>query len=52
MDFTSLQAIFFDYGGTLDANGVAWKEHFYPLYVKYGIAVPLQRFPLGKTLKW
>ena len=44
MDFLSLKAVFFDYGGTLDANGVAWKEHFYPLYVKYGINVPQERF--------
>ncbi len=35
-----LQAVFFDYGGTLDASGTAWRDHFYPIYVQAGINVP------------
>ncbi len=31
-----VKAIFFDYGGTLDAPGIAWKEHFWPIYVEQG----------------
>ncbi len=27
------KAILFDFGGTIDADGVAWKERFYPLYL-------------------
>jgi len=40
----SPEMIFFDYGGTLDANGVSWKDRFYPLYAACGIAVPHERF--------
>ncbi len=38
------KAIFFDYGGTLDAPGLAWKEHFLPIYRKYGIEPDLETF--------
>ncbi len=37
-------AIFFDYGGTLDAPGLAWKEHFLPIYKEYGIDPDLETF--------
>ncbi len=30
-------AILFDFGGTLDSDGMPWKERFYPLYVEEGI---------------
>ncbi len=39
-----IKAIFFDYGGTLDAEGVAWKERFYPLYRKHGVDVNVDKF--------
>ena len=38
------KAIFFDYGGTLDAPGIAWKEHFYEIYKRHGISVDMERF--------
>lgn len=41
---TNLKAIFFDYGGTLDADGVAWKARFYPLYRRFGVHVPVEVF--------
>ena len=39
-----IEAIFFDYGGTLDAPGIAWKERFYPLYQKHGVCVDISTF--------
>jgi len=39
-----LKAVFFDYGGTLDANGVAWKERFATLYRRFGVHVSLEKF--------
>ena len=44
VNYKDIQVIFFDYGGTLDADGVAWKELFYPLYLKYGITVSKEIF--------
>jgi HAD superfamily hydrolase (TIGR01509 family) len=31
------KAILFDFGGTLDSDGVPWKERFYPIYREEGI---------------
>lgn len=39
-----LKAVFFDYGGTLDAEGTAWKARFYPLYRRAGVDVPPRIF--------
>lgn len=39
-----MKVIFFDYGGTLDSSGVAWKEQFWPIYQKHGVAVEYERF--------
>ena len=39
-----IKAIFFDYGGTLDAPGVAWKEQFFPIYKKHGVNVQKKDF--------
>jgi len=39
-----LKAVFFDYGGTLDAEGTAWRARFYPLYRRCGIDVAPQIF--------
>ncbi len=38
------KAVFFDYGGTLDADGVAWKERFRPIYRRAGLATPPEAF--------
>ncbi len=38
------KAIFFDYGGTLDADGIPWKEHFQSIYESMGVRVPRERF--------
>jgi putative hydrolase of the HAD superfamily len=32
-----IQAIFFDYGGTLDSIGLPWKEHFESIYRSIGV---------------
>ena len=39
-----LKAVFFDYGGTLDADGVAWKARFYALYRRFDVQVPVEAF--------
>ena len=41
---TSKKAIFFDYGGTLDAPGTAWKERFFLIYQRHGINIDRQTF--------
>ena len=33
----NVKGILFDFGGTIDADGVAWKERFYPIYRAHGI---------------
>ena len=37
-------ALLFDFGGTLDADGVPWKERFYRLFLARGVDVPRERF--------
>lgn len=44
VNYNDIQVIFFDYGGTLDADGIAWKERFYPLYLKHDINVSREIF--------
>lgn len=44
VDRSSIKAILFDFGGTLDADGVAWKERFFRLYREKGVAVSSERF--------
>ncbi|MCX5783548.1 MAG: HAD family hydrolase [Elusimicrobia bacterium] len=39
-----MDAILFDYGGTLDSDGVAWKNRFYPIYSKCGVKCPREKF--------
>ncbi len=43
-EVNTIQAVFFDYGGTLDSPGIAWRQRFYPLYVNAGIKVSPERF--------
>jgi len=37
-------AVLFDFGGTLDADGVAWKERFHRLFVAEGVPVSPEAF--------
>jgi HAD superfamily hydrolase (TIGR01549 family) len=39
--------VLFDFGGTLDANGIPWKERFFRLYRDHGVAVPTADFDLA-----
>lgn len=39
-----MTAVLFDFGGTLDSNGIAWKESFLPIYRKYGVRVAQEKF--------
>lgn len=38
------KAVLFDYGGTLDADGIAWKDRFYPLYLAEHVEVERDRY--------
>lgn len=44
MNRSRLKAILFDFGGTLDSDGVPWKERFYPLYREVGVDWDLTGF--------
>lgn len=37
-------AVLFDFGGTLDADGLTWKERFHRLFGAQGVAVEPERF--------
>jgi FMN phosphatase YigB (HAD superfamily) len=37
-------AVLFDFGGTLDADGLPWKERVYRLFVEAGVVVARDRF--------
>jgi putative hydrolase of the HAD superfamily len=39
-----LKACLFDFGGTLDDDGVTWQDRFYSLYRKHGIHVDREAF--------
>ncbi len=43
MDFTSIDTVLFDFGGTLDAPGVHWLTRFYQLYAQLGLDVAPER---------
>ena len=38
------ECLLFDYGGTLDANGIAWKEQFHAIYREEGLAIATSAF--------
>lgn len=40
----ALKALLFDYGGTLDANGIHWLDRIYPFYQSAGISVAREEF--------
>jgi HAD superfamily hydrolase (TIGR01549 family) len=44
MNIASSPAVLFDFGGTLDADGLAWKERVYRLFRDEGVAVARERF--------
>lgn len=37
--FENIEALFFDFGGTLDSDGIAWKERFFSIYQKNGLNI-------------
>jgi putative hydrolase of the HAD superfamily len=39
-----LKACLFDFGGTLDSDGVTWQDRFYALYEKHGVRVDREAF--------
>ncbi|MFI5363466.1 MAG: HAD family hydrolase [Elusimicrobiota bacterium] len=39
-----MKSVLFDYGGTLDSDGTAWIERFYPIYREYGVVADRSRF--------
>lgn len=39
-----IKAVLFDYGGTLDADGIAWKEHFQEVYLRCRLSVKQEVF--------
>jgi hypothetical protein len=41
---TDLKAILFDFAGTLDSDGIAWKERFYPIYRAHGFRWGMAQF--------
>ena len=38
------KAIIFDFGGTLDANGVAWMDRLFPIYREEGVGLSAEEF--------
>ena len=40
----AIETVLFDFGGTLDADGVAWKERFHALYRAEGLEVSAEAF--------
>ena len=40
----AVETLLFDFGGTLDADGVAWKERFYALYRAEGLNIAADAF--------
>jgi HAD superfamily hydrolase (TIGR01549 family) len=40
----ALETVLFDFGGTLDSDGVAWKERFYALYQSEGLDLSAEAF--------
>ncbi len=39
-----MSSLLFDYGGTLDADGISWMERFRPLYKELGLDIQKDRF--------
>lgn len=41
---TRIKAVLFDYGGTLDSDGIAWRDRFYSLYKEAGLKTDPETF--------
>jgi putative hydrolase of the HAD superfamily len=39
-----IKSVLFDFGGTLDADGLSWKDQFYPIYRSAGLKWSLEDF--------
>ncbi|HAH07981.1 MAG TPA: hypothetical protein DCM05_15895 [Elusimicrobia bacterium] len=39
-----LKAVLFDYGGTLDSDGIPWLDRFFPIYRQAGLEAPWEDF--------
>jgi HAD superfamily hydrolase (TIGR01509 family) len=39
-----MRALLFDFGGTLDSDGLTWGDRFFPLYREAGLDVPRERW--------
>ena len=39
-----MEAILFDFGGTLDSNGIHWRDRFYQIYSNFGVSVSREAF--------
>ena len=40
----AIETVLFDFGGTLDSDGVAWKERFFALYRSEGLDLSAEAF--------
>ena len=43
----AIETVLFDFGGTLDSDGVPWKERFYALYRAEGLDLSAEGFRAG-----
>ena len=43
-DDAAIETLLFDFGGTLDSDGVAWKERFHALYQAEGLNMSAEAF--------
>lgn len=41
---TRIRSILFDFGGTLDSNGIHWPEHFFRIYREEGLKIERKTF--------
>lgn len=39
-----MEAVLFDFGGTLDSNGIHWRDRFYRIYSEFGVSAPRAEF--------
>ena len=44
MDTDKIKGIIFDYGGTIDTNGIHWAEVLWSLYREHGVPVDRDAF--------
>jgi putative hydrolase of the HAD superfamily len=44
LDPYQARACIFDFGGTLDSDGMTWQDRFYPIYLSHGVTVDRETF--------